>query len=83
MKIRKEYPVKLLDEQHFFKVIKASFTQRRKTLINALVNTGILKNKNQAKELFDNLKMDYNTRGETLSIEQFAEISNYIVKNKI
>ena len=83
LKIRKEYPVKLLDEQHFFKVIKASFTQRRKTLINALVNTGILKNKNQAKELFDNLKMDYNTRGETLSIEQFAEISNYIVKNKI
>ena len=83
LKIRKEYPVKLLDEQHFFKVIKASFTQRRKTLINALVNTGMLKNKEQAKELFDNLKMDYNTRGETLSIEQFAEISNYIVKNKI
>ena len=49
LKIRKEYPVKLLDEQHFFKVIKASFTQRRKTLINALVNTGILKNKIRPK----------------------------------
>ena len=73
----------LEDENYFFDLVKACFTQRRKTLINALVNTGMLKNKEQAKELFDNLKMDYNTRGETLSIEQFAEISNYIVKNKI
>ena len=80
--IRKNQLVNLLNEGHFFKLIKISFMQRRKTLINALVNGGILKSKEDAKKLFDNLKMDYNTRGETLSIEKFAEISNYIVNNK-
>ena len=44
---------------------------------------GILKNKDQAKELFDELQLDYNTRGETLSLEKFAELSNYIVNNKM
>lgn len=80
--IRKNQLVNLLNEGHFFKLIKISFMQRRKTLINALVNGGILKSKEDAKKLFDDLKMDYNTRGETLSIEKFAEISNYIVNNK-
>ena len=80
--IRKNQLVNILNEEHFFKLIKISFMQRRKTLINALVNGGILKSKEDAKKLFDDLKMDYNTRGETLSIERFAEISNYIVNNK-
>ena len=83
LSIRKNPPVELLDEDQFFKTVKASFMQRRKTLINALVNGGILKNKQDAKKLFDDLNMDYNTRGESLSIEKFAEISNYIVNNKI
>lgn len=83
LNIRKDNPVNLLDEQVFFKIIKTSFMQRRKTLINALVNGGILKSKEMAKELFDVLQLDYNTRGETLSLEKFAEISNYIVENKI
>lgn len=83
LSIRKNPPVELLDEDQFFKTVNASFMQRRKTLINALVNGGILKNKQDAKKLFDDLNMDYNTRGESLSIEKFAEISNYIVNNKI
>lgn len=83
LSIRKNPPVELLDENQFFKTVKASFMQRRKTLINALVNGGILKNKQDAKKLFDDLNMDYNTRGESLSIEKFAEISNYIINNKI
>lgn len=83
LSIRKNPPVELLDKDQFFKTVKASFMQRRKTLINALVNGGILKNKQDAKKLFDDLNMDYNTRGESLSIEKFAEISNYIVNNKI
>lgn len=83
LSIRKNPPVELLDEDQFFKTVKASFMQRRKTLINALVNGGILKNKQDAKKLFEDLNMDYNTRGESLSIEKFAEISNYIVNNKI
>ena len=83
LSIRKNPPVELLDEDQFFKTVKASFMQRRKTLINALVNGGILKSKHDAKKLFDDLNMNYNTRGESLSIEMFAEISNYIVNNKI
>ena len=83
LSIRKNPPVDVLDEKMFFKVIKASFMQRRKTLINALVNGGILPNKDDTKKVFDDLNLDYNIRGEVLSINQFAEISNYIVKNKV
>ena len=83
LSIRKNPPVDVLDEKMFFKIIKVSFMQRRKTLINALVIGGILPNKDSAKKVFDNLNLDYNIRGEALSINQFAEISNYIVKNKI
>ena len=83
LSIRKDPPVNVLDEKMFFKIIKVSFMQRRKTLINALVNGGILPNKDSAKKVFDNLNLNYNIRGEALSINQFAEISNYIVKNKI
>jgi len=78
--IRKNHPVDLEDETEFFKLIKVSFMQRRKTLINSIVNGGILPNKEEAKKLFDDLNLDYNTRGETLTIEQFADISNYLVK---
>lgn len=81
LNIRKQCPVKLKDVNKFFKIIKVSFMQRRKTLMNSLVNGGVLKDKNQAKELFDNLKLDYNVRGEALSIEQFSDISNYISEN--
>ena len=81
LNIRKQSPVDLIDKDKFFKLIKVSFMQRRKTLMNSLVNGGILKDKNQAKELFDALNLDYNVRGETLSMEQFSNISNYISKN--
>ena len=82
LSIRKNNPVELLNEQDFFKLIKVSFMQRRKTLMNALVNGGIVKNKDEVKKLFDDLSIDYNTRGETLSIEKFAEISNYLERKK-
>lgn len=82
LNIRKQSPVDLIDKDKFFKLIKVSFMQRRKTLMNSLVNGGILKDKNQAKELFDALNLDYNVRGETLSMETFSNISNYISKNK-
>ena len=58
LSIRKNPPVELLDEDQFFKTVKASFMQRRKTLINALVNGGILKSKQDAKKLFDDLNMN-------------------------
>lgn len=80
--IRKEHPVELNDESEFFRLIKVSFMQRRKTLINSIVNGGIVSNKEEAKALFDVLGLDYNVRGETLTIEQFAEMSNYLVAKR-
>ena len=82
LNIRKEAPVELLDKEKFFNLIKVSFMQRRKTLMNALVNGGIIKNKEEANNIFASLGLDQNVRGEALTIQKFAELSNYIVQNK-
>ena len=68
LNIRKSPPVKIDNEKLFFNVIKASFMQRRKTLSNGLVNGGILKN----------MGLEENVRGEELTLEQFANLSNKI-----
>ena len=73
--IRKEPPVYLKNEEIFFKVIKASFMQRRKTLLNGLANAGIA-SKEKIKTILQQLELNENTRGEQLTIEQFAEIAN-------
>lgn len=81
--IRKDHPVELISEEQFFELVKASFMQRRKTLMNSLVNSKIVSNKDQVKAIFDKLKLDYNIRGEKLTIEQFAQLSNYLCNSKI
>ena len=73
--IRKEPPVHLKNEEIFFKFIKASFMQRRKTLLNGLANAGIA-SKEKIKTILQQLELNENTRGEQLTIEQFAEIAN-------
>lgn len=80
LQIRKEPVVKVLNEEIFFKIIKASFMQRRKTLLNGLSNAGVLKNKEKLKEILNNMGLNNEVRGETLTIEQFAELANSIVK---
>ena len=75
LNIRKEPPVDLVDEKMFFKVVKASFMQRRKTLLNGLANSGIA-SKEKLKEILLELNLSENVRGESLSIEKFAEIAN-------
>ena len=81
LNLRKKPVVDPIDEKLFFKLIKISFMQRRKTLINSMVNGGMLKNKEQAIEILNKLGIDRNIRGETLSIEQFCEISNLLAKS--
>ncbi len=77
LSVYKESPVKLLSREMFFKTVKASFGQRRKTLVNALFNSGYFKiNKEEIKEILDNIGVEENQRGETLSILQFAQLSN-------
>ena len=75
--IREKPPVTLKKEEIFFKVIKASFMQRRKTLINGLANSNIC-TKETAKEILNKMNLPENTRGETLSMEQFAQIANIL-----
>ena len=53
--------------------------QRRKTLINGLANNNIC-TKETAKEILNKMNLPENTRGETLSMEQFAQIANMLCK---
>lgn len=78
LNIRNNPPVEIKDEKAFFKVVKASFMQRRKTLLNGLLNGGIVKNKEEGKQLLQKLSLPENIRGESLSIKQFADIANEV-----
>lgn len=82
--INKEPPVAVLDKNVFFKTVKCSFAQRRKTLINALYNSGgFNKSKEQIKELLKIMGVDENARGEMLSIQQFAMLSNLLSEKSL
>lgn len=78
--LRKKPIVEVKNEALFFKVIKVAFMQRRKTLINGLVNGNIIKDKEKATQILRTIGIDEKARAETLSIEQFAilvdEINN-------
>ena len=78
LKIRKNPPIEIENIDLFFKVIKISFMQRRKTLLNALVNGGIFVDKEQAKKVFEELNLDLNVRGESLSMKNFADLCKKI-----
>ena len=79
IKIRKEPPVKVNNEKDFFKLIKIAFLQRRKTLLNSLTNNGVA-TKEVLLEILKSLKIDEKIRSEKLTIEQFANLSNYLYK---
>jgi 16S rRNA (adenine1518-N6/adenine1519-N6)-dimethyltransferase len=76
---RDKPPVDLKDEQMYFRVVKASFGQRRKTLLNALSAGNLGKSKDELKELLQRNGIDEKRRGETLSLEEFARIANDII----
>lgn len=76
--IRKEPVIKVEDEHKFFSLIKASFMQRRKTLLNAISNSGLNIEKEKIEQILKDLNIDTRVRGEALTIEQFAEISKRI-----
>ena len=72
-------PVQLRDEALFFKLVKAAFGQRRKTLVNALNNAGYFgKDKEEIRGILEKTGIGEKQRGETLSLEQFAQLSNLI-----
>lgn len=78
LKIRKEKNIKAKDTELMFKIIKTAFSQRRKTLLNTLINNNIIKTKEEGKEILAKLNLKENVRGEELSIEQYAKLSEFI-----
>lgn len=77
LKIRKEKPVELMDDQVFFQVVKAGFGQRRKTLNNSLMGVeGITKE--IAGAALEAARIEPSRRAETLTLEEFAKLSNEI-----
>lgn len=75
--VREEKKYNVDNEDVFFKTVKASFGQRRKTLLNSLGGLGFL-NKDEIKEVLKEANIDEKRRGETLTIEEFATLSNVI-----
>ena len=75
----KEVPVQVNDEKLMFKIIRASFNQRRKTLANGLNNApDIHLSKEVIQESIEELGVPVTIRGEALTLQQFAQLSNII-----
>ena len=73
-------PVDVKDESHMFRLIRASFNQRRKTLVNGLHNDGGLQlSKEQVAEALEKMQLSVTIRGEALTLAQFAELSNQLL----
>jgi len=73
-------PVDVEDENLFFNIIRQAFNMRRKTLWNGMKNLGMDKEKLQ--RAFEKAGIDPNRRGETLTIQEFATLSNNILEEK-
>lgn len=72
-------PVQVRDESFLFSLIRASFNQRRKTLVNGLANAATLQlTKEQIQEALAQMGLNANVRGETLTLEKFAQLSNLL-----
>ncbi len=76
-----EPPVSADDEEFLFSIIRASFNQRRKTLVNGLGNAqGLSVTKEQVSAALEEMGLSATVRGETLTLEQFAQLSNLLLK---
>lgn len=83
LKLHDEPPVKAKNTKQLFKIIKAAFMLRRKTLLNTLAAHGELGiEKDKLKQILEDSGVGAQTRGETLSIEEFARLSDFIDDNR-
>lgn len=74
-----EPPVQVDDEKKMFAIIRASFNQRRKTLVNGLGNAANLQfSKEHVAETLSAMGLSQTVRGEALTLEQFAQLSNLL-----
>lgn len=74
MAFRDEPAVSVKDEKLFFRTVKAAFSQRRKTLLNCLV-ANFPQNKEEITKIMTSVGIEPARRGETLSLEEFAKLS--------
>ena len=79
--LHEEPPVKVKDETLLFALIRASFNQRRKTLVNGLTNAAELNlTKEEVQAALEEIGLSATVRGEALTLEQFAELTNVLAK---
>ena len=74
-------PVAVEDERYMFALIRASFNQRRKTLVNGLTNGGV-SDKDSVLAALREMNLSETIRGEALTLEQFATLSNILKNSK-
>lgn len=74
LNILKEPPVKAADEKMFFKVVRAAFLQRRKTLSNSL-SSGLSISKSESEKILSEAGIKSNARAEEMTMQQFADIT--------
>lgn len=77
MEILEKPSVNVKDEKLFFKLVKAAFSQRRKTLVNALSSSGAFGSKEDVLKAVESVGLSPTVRGEALSIQQFCQLSDY------
>ena len=81
LKLRKEPGVQVKDKKVMFHIIKSAFMQRRKTLLNALTNVKVFKNKEEGIEILKNFNLREDVRAENLGLEDFAKLADNFVNN--
>ena len=76
-----EPPVAVKDEKLMFRIIRASFNQRRKTLVNGLKNSPELDyTKEEIEEAVEKLGRGISVRGEALTLEEFAKLADILLE---
>lgn len=81
LKVRSEPPVSVKDEVHFFRVVKAAFAHRRKTIYNNLSSFTGKQNKERLSAALLAAGVDPSRRAETVSIEEFARIADALYED--
>ena len=79
LKLREKPAVQVQDEKMFFRVVKAAFSQRRKTLLNCLCANFSLP-KDEISALLESIGITPSRRGETLSLQEFADIADTLTQ---
>lgn len=73
-------PIEVDDEHFMFSLIRASFNQRRKTLANGLANGNLGLDRETVNSMLEKMGLSLTVRGEALTLEQFAKLSNLLGK---